>query len=159
MTTPATTPSTPPPRAHSRAVRAHTSLLPYVLALIGATAVLHLLITLSDNRITVLTTLPLVVIALGYAIYLVTLGRPLGQVRYGHLVAHALTYAVVNVGYLLHAFVLIASDSPAVRGDGHFALEAGWFGATFGMAAFWGIGLILHGLGALLDRGFEAPRA
>lgn len=159
MTTSATTPSTPPPRATSPAVRAHASLLPYVLVLLGSTAVLHLIIVLAGNRITVLTTLPLVVIALGYAIYLVTAGRSLGQVRYGRLVAHALSYAVINVGYLLHAFLLISFGSPAIRGDDYLALDAGWFGATFGMATFWGIGLILHGLGALLDRGFEAPRA
>lgn len=114
---------------------------------------------LAGNRITVLTTLPLVVVALGYAIYLVIYGRSLGRVRYGRLVAHALTYAIVNTGYLLHAYVPIASDSPAIQGDGHLALGAGWFGATFGMAGFWGLGLIAHGLAALHERGLEARRA
>ncbi|MGO2774746.1 MAG: hypothetical protein ACTIB2_15215 [Brachybacterium tyrofermentans] len=155
------TASSASPRAGipSSASRAHASLFLYALAVLVATAVVHLLIVLAGNRITVLTTLPLVVIALGYAIYLVTYGRSLGRVRYGRLVAHALTYAIVTTGYLLHAYVLIASAAPAVQGDGYLALDAGWFGATFGMAGFWGLGLIAHGLAALRERGFEAPRA
>lgn len=142
----------------SRAARAHSSLFPYALALLAATALVHLIIALTGNRITVLTTLPLILVALGYAAYLVIYGRSLGRVRYGRLVAHALTYAIVNTGYLLHAYVLIASASPAIQGDGHLVLDAGWFGATFGMAGFWGLGLIAHGLAALHERGFEAPR-
>ena len=143
----------------SPATTARASLLPLLLALLAANAVLHLLIVLAGNRISVLTTLPLVVIALGYAAHLIVYSRGLGRIRYGALVAHALTYAVVTVGYLLHAFVLAASGSPAIAGDGYLPMDAGWFGATFGMASFWGIGLILHGLGSLLDQGYEARRA
>ncbi|MGP9745347.1 hypothetical protein [Brachybacterium sp. AOP29-B2-41] len=154
-----TSSASPPPETSSRTDRAHSTLFPYALAALAATAVAHLMIGLAGHRITVLTTLPLLVIALGYATYLVIYGRALGRVRYGRLVAHALTYAIVNTGYLLHAYVLIASASPAIQGDGHLALNAGWFGATFGMAGFWGIGLIAHGLAALHERGFEARRA
>lgn len=150
--------ASPSTEAASRAARAHSSLFPYALCLLAATVAVHLIIVLAGNRITVLTTLPLVVVALGYAIYLVVYGRSLGRVRYGRLVAHALTYAIVNTGYLLHAYVLIASSAPAVQGDAYLALDAGWFGATFGMAGFWGLGLIAHALAALGERGFEAPR-
>lgn len=151
-------PTTPPPGAASRTARAHSSLFPYALCLLVANAVVQLIIALADNRITVLTTLPLVVIAIGYAVYLIVFGRSLGRVRYGRLVAHALTYAMVNTGYLLHAYILVASASPAIQGDGHLALDAGWLGATLGMAGFWGIGLLAHGLAALRERGFEATR-
>lgn len=142
----------------SRAARAHATLLPYALSVIAASAVVQLIILLAGNRITVLTTLPLLALAIGYAVYLIVNGRSLGRVRYGRLVAHALTYGAVNTGYLLHAYILVTIGSPAVQGDGHLALEAGWFGATFGMAGFWGIGLLAHAIGALADRGFEAPR-
>lgn len=143
----------------SRAARAHSSLFPYALALLAATALVHLIIVLADNRITLLTTLPLIVVALGYAGYLIGFGRALGRVRYGRLVAHAFTYAAVNTGYLLHAYVLIASASPAIQGDGPIALDPGWLGATFGMAGFWGLGLLAHALAALREHGFEAARA
>src|SRR5699024_6617663 len=85
MTT-ASAPASPPADAASRSARAHASLRPYALCLLGANAVLHLVIVLADNRITVLTTLPLVVIAIGYAVYLIVFGRSLGRVRYGRLV-------------------------------------------------------------------------
>ncbi|MDN6302911.1 MAG: hypothetical protein L0J57_07680, partial [Brachybacterium sp.] len=81
------------PGSSSDTDRAHASLLPYTLALLSANLVLHLVIVLGDHRITVLTTLPLVAIALGAAIYLATRGRGLGRVRYGRFVAHALLYA------------------------------------------------------------------
>lgn len=142
----------------SGAARAHSTLFPYALALLIANAVVHLILALADNQITVLTTLPLLVVALGYAGYLLRFGRGLGRVRYGRLVAHALTYASVNTGYLLHLYVLIAADSPAIQGDGHLAIDPTWFGASLGMAGFWGIGLISHALAALHERGFEAPR-
>ncbi|MDN5688297.1 MAG: hypothetical protein L0G94_16700 [Brachybacterium sp.] len=155
MTTPS---ASPPTDTASRTARAHASLFPYALCLLVANAVVHLIIVLADNRITVLTTLPLVMVAIGYAVYLIVFGRSLGRVRYGRLVAHALTYAMVNTGYLLHAYILVASASPAIQGSGRIALDAGWLGATLGMAGFWGIGLITHGLAALHERGFEASR-
>lgn len=141
-----------------RTTTAHSTLFPYALALVVANAVVHLIIVLAGNQITVLTTLPLVVVALGYAGYLLRFGRALGQVRYGRLVAHALTYATVNTGYLLHAYVLISAGVPAIQGDGHLMIDPGWFGACFGMAGFWGIGLIAHALAAVHERGFEGKR-
>lgn len=141
----------------SGAARARSSLLPYTLALLGANLLLHLVIVLGGNRITVLTTLPLVAIALGAALYLATRGRGLGRVRYGRFVAHALLYATVNVGYLLHAWVLVALGAPLFSGEPS-APDDAWPGAVLAMASFWGLGLILHGLGVVLDRGFEAPR-
>lgn len=162
----ATTPASPAPAqpdvapsaSAPSAARAHASLLPFALTLLGANIVLHLLIVLAGNRITLLTTLPLLAIAVGFAVYLLTRGRSLGRVRYGRFVAHALGYAIINVGYLLHAYVLVATGSPAIAGTGT-PLDPAWLGATFAMAGIWGLGLILHGIGAVLDRGFETARA
>lgn len=159
MSTP--TPATAPTidRRGSVTTRAHGSLLPYALTFLAANIVIQLVIVATGNRITLLSTSLLGLAALGYAIYLLTIGRVLGRVRYARLVAHAFSYVVVNVGFGLHAYILFAVGSPAIQGDGYLPMDPHWFGATFGMASFWGIGLILHGLGALLDRGFEARRA
>lgn len=147
------------PAQVSPTTRAHASLLPYALSFLAANIAIQLVIVATGNRITLLSTVLLGAAALGYAIYLLTIGRTLGRVRYARLVAHAFSYAVVNVGFGLHAYILFAAGSPAIQGDGYLPMDPRWFGATFGMASFWGIGLILHGLGALLDRGFEASRA
>lgn len=37
-------------------------------------------------------------------------------------------------------------------------MDPGWFGAVVGMPAFWSLGLLGHALGAIMGRGFEAPR-
>lgn len=150
-------------RQTSPIARARRSLVPYTVAIIVASGLLQVVIALRGNRIDLVSALLLAVIALGYAIYLLTAGKELGQVRYGRLVAHAVTYVVVNTGFLLHAYVLIAVGSPAINGagaPGHgIALDPNWLGATLGMASFWGLGLLMHALGALASRGFESARA
>ncbi|MBB5832691.1 hypothetical protein [Brachybacterium aquaticum] len=155
------TPVGPPSPARAAAAtddlvaRAHRSLLPLALGLIAANLVLHLVIALAGNRITVLTTLPLVVIALGVAAYLATRGRALGRLRYGRLVAHVLCFLTVTAGYQLHLTVLAVLGA-APPSDG--TLDP-WLGPALVMPALWGLGLLMHAVGAVLDRGFEAPRA
>ena len=100
------------------------------------------------------------VIAIAYAIFLFWIGRDLGRVRFGKVAAHAVTFAAVNGGFLLHFFVLAAVDSPAIAGPGGagFVMDPGWFGAAVAMPAFWSLGLAAHVMGATLGRGFEAAR-
>lgn len=138
---------------------AHRTLLPYAITLVLASIALQIVIVATGNRITVLSEVLLVIIALGYATYLLTIGRRLSRVRYGLLTAHAISYAAINVGFLLHAYLLIALRAPAIAGDGSLAIDPMWFGATFAMAGFWGMGLLIHGIGAVLSRGFEQARA
>ncbi|WP_129661280.1 2TM domain-containing protein [Rothia uropygialis] len=138
----------------STSTRAHLSLLPFALSLIGS----NILFLLRDNRINAVSTTALGGIAVGYTTYLLTVGRKLNRIRYGSFVAHALTYGIFNVGYLLHAYFLVALNSPAILTGGEFPLDPHWLGATLGMASFWGIGLIAHGIGAVVSRGFEASR-
>lgn len=159
--TPGGTPTGRAPSAAPRspAAAAHRTLLPYALTLIAASAILQTVIAVTGNRISLLSMILLAVIALGYATYLLTIGRRLSRVRYGLFAAHAISYAAINVGYLLHAYLLIALRSPTIAGDGGLAIDTTWFGATFGMAGFWGLGLLIHGLGAVLSRGFEQARA
>lgn len=142
----------------SPASRAHRSLLPYFLWLIGTNAVLHLAIALTGNAIGWTAAIGMVVIALSYYLYLATIGRGLGHVRYGRLVAHAVTYAAVTGGFLLHAYMLFVVGAPAIR-DAATGLDPGWAGATIAMGGFWMIGLLVHAFGAIMDRGFEGKRA
>jgi hypothetical protein len=141
------------------AARAQRTLLPYVLLLIGTSAALQVAIALTGNRIGILSGILTAVVALVYAVYLVGPGRSLGTVRYGRLVAHALTYVAVNAGFALHLYILLVIGSPAAQGTVGFPMNAGWVGAALAMPGIWGVGLLILGVGAILDRGYEARSA
>lgn len=132
-----------------------TLILPFALIMLGLVVVVHAVIIVDDNRVGLLATLLLTVVAVYYAAYFITRRSRLARIRFGTLVAHATAYAIVCVSYLLHAFVLIVINSPAIRGDSHFLMDQGWFGVTFGMATGWGLGLIVHALASIASRGWE----
>jgi hypothetical protein len=141
--------------ADADAVNVRTLILPFAVCLLAMMAAVQAVIVLDDNRVSLLSTLLLGAVAMFYAVFFVTRGPRLRQVRFGMLVAHATAYAIVNVSYLLHAAVLIVVNDPAIRGDGYFLMDPAWFGVTFGMATGWGIGLVIHALASVAMRGWE----
>ncbi|MGW3548026.1 hypothetical protein ACWDHH_09660 [Janibacter hoylei] len=151
-----TTPATPAAR-----LSAATGSLPrYAAAVIAASVLIQVVLAATGSAIGPLAVGLTAVVAVGYAAFLQRVGRDLGRVRFGKVAAHAVTFAAVNGGFLLHLFVLATIDSPAVAGPvtGGFVMDPGWFGAAIAMPAFWSIGLAAHVLGATLGRGFEAAR-
>lgn len=132
-----------------------TLVLPFALMMLALVSALHVVIAVNDNRIELIETILLAAVAGYYAYFLITRGTRLRQIRFGMLVAHATAYTIVNVSYLLHAFVLIVDNSPSIRGDSYFLMDPGWFGVTFGMATGWGIGLLIHAVASIASRGWE----
>ena len=130
----------------------------YGLAVVAASLMTQVVIAATGSEITLLAGALTGVIALGYAGFLLRVGADLGRVRFGKVAAHALTYAAVCGGYLLHFFVLALTASPTIEGPGGFLVDPGWFGAAISMPALWSLGLVAHILGAALGRGFEARR-
>lgn len=95
-----------------------------------------------------------------YVYYHITSKNLLAKIRYGRFVAHVVSYLIINISFHLHAFILFAQNSPAIRGDQYFALSSDWFGVLFGMSTFWGIGLLIHMIASIANRGFEElPRS
>lgn len=134
-------------------------LLPFGLAMVIANVALQVVIIATDHEIGVLAALLTAVIAVGYAVYLIVCRTSLGRTRFGDLTAHVLTYASVNTGFGLHLVMLAALGHGAVAADGPgLMMDPGWFGAAVAMPALWGLGLLMHALGAVLGRGFEASR-
>jgi hypothetical protein len=154
MTT-AQLPATDPGTRLGESLNSRRILLPYAIAMTALSVVLQLAIWAAGNRIGLVSTLGTVLIAAIYAVGLVVWRRDLPKIRFGTVIFHAMTYVAVNVGFLLHGYLLIATRSPHIAGDGHLTMDAGWFGATFGMAAFWGVGLGVHLLASIFNRGFE----
>ncbi len=130
-------------------------ILPFAVTMLALVAAVHVVIVVDDNQVGLMETLLLAAVASYYAYFFITRGTRLRQIRFGTLVAHATAYTIVNVFYLLHAFVLIVANSPSIRGDSNFLMDQGWFGVTFGMATGWGIGLLIHALASIASRGWE----
>lgn len=130
-------------------------ILPFALTLLALVVAVQIVIMVNGNEIGLIENLLLAAVAGYYAFVLITRGTRLRQVRFGMLVTHATAYTIVNLSYLLHAFVLIVANSPAIRGDSNFLMNEGWFGVTFGMATGWGIGLLIHAFASIASRGWE----
>lgn len=141
--------------ATTSGLNANRLLTPYLVTLTVLMLANQVIIALAGNRITVWTTLPLVGVAGYYLWFTVVRRHRLRMVRFAPLVAHAGTFAIVNTAYHLHFFVLAVLLSPAIRGDAAFPLDDRWFGVTFGMATFWGVGLVIHTIAAAAQRGYE----
>lgn len=96
------------------------------------------------------------VVAIYYAAFLVLRRGPLKRVRFAPLVAHAVTFVVVNGSFQLHAAIIVLANSDALRSNEHVPIDGGWFGPTFAMAGFWGIGFTAHAIASISQRGYES---
>ena len=130
-------------------------LLPYVLGLLALSTLVHLAIALGGNEIDLSAQLLTGSMAVFFVGFLIIRWEALGQVRFGRLVAHAATYAIVNGGFQLHAAVLVIAGTDLLRSGDHLPHDHGWFGPTFAMAGFWALGLIIHAIASIARRGFE----
>ncbi|NYF99397.1 hypothetical protein [Janibacter cremeus] len=138
-----------------------TSLQHYALAVIAASLAMQLVLAACGHAVGILAGVLTALIALGYAGFLLRNRDRLGKVRFGLLAAHVVTFAAVVGGYLGHFFLLAVSGNAAVAAPSageDFVMDPGWFGVVVGMPTFWLMGLLAHSLGAILGRGFEAPR-
>ncbi len=138
-----------------QATAAKKSLLQHAGIMATMVTALQLFIFSNGSPIDGSANLGLVVIALYYVWYHYTSRNLLAKVRFGRLVAHLIGFLIVNVSYHLHAFILMINNNPAIRGDSHFPINPGWFGVLFGMTTFWGIGLLIHMIASIANRGFE----
>ena len=135
--------------------QAKRSLLIYSAVLIGLCASLQGLIAYRGNNIDVVSQLFLAVIALYYAWYNYVSRDQLRRVRFGRVISHMIVFLVVNVSYHLHALILFTSNSSAITGTKDFGINEDWFGLLFGMTTFWGLGLLVHTIASVANRGFE----
>ncbi len=136
-------------------LNAKNVLLPYSLALIALCVINQVVIAVIGNVIDWRACLMTGVIALYYAIFLITKGKELQRIRFASLVAHAITYVAVVGSFQLHAAFLLFANSDQIRGTADFPIDPGWAGPTFFMAGFWSIGLIIHAIASIAYGGYE----
>ena len=135
----------------------------YALSVTGAGVLAQVIIAIAGNTVGILASVLIAAIAAGYVTLLLVYGKNLRRLRYGALTAHFVTYLAVNVGFALHFLILALMGAPVVQSGlqttpAALALSPGWFGVLISMPALWGAGLLVHTLGAVLGRGFEASR-
>lgn len=136
-------------RPTGAAALSNPQLLRYAVAVAGGLLVVHLYIAVfAENRVDKWSMLLLGVVALYVAWFQWSRRRQLRQRAYGRYLLHVLTYLLVNGSYWLHAGLLAAAGNSN-------ALDSSWQGALFGMSLIWGVGLLVHTLGALLSKGYE----
>lgn len=134
-------------------------LLPYLAVMVGLNIALQVAIAIAGNDIDLLAGVLTGVVAVVYAFFEVTRRAPLTHIRFGRLVAHLCGFITVNLGFHVHAAVLIVTNDPAIRGDADFPIDDQWFGVLFGMLIIWGLGLLIHLTASISARGFEDLRA
>lgn len=137
------------------AQKAKKSLLQHTFVMVVSCIILQIIISIRGNRIDLISNLLLACVALYYAWYHVTAKNLLSRVRFGRLVAHLIGFLAVNLSYHFHAFILFISNNSAIHGTNNFAIDPVWFGVLFGMTTFWGIGLLIHMIASIANRGFE----
>lgn len=131
------------------------SLLQYTAVVVVLSALLQIFIAIRGNHIDFLSQLFLAIIAVYYFWYHYTTKNQLSKLRFGRLVAHLIGFLVINLSYHIHAMILFVTDSSAIKGTGEFSIDSAWFGVLFGMFCFWGIGLFIHLVASIANRGFE----
>jgi hypothetical protein len=131
------------------------SLLQYALVLVILSTLLQIFIAIRGNHIDFLSQLFLVVIAVYYFWYHYATKNQLSKLRFGRLVAHLIGFLVINLSYHIHALILFVTSNPAIKGTEGFTIDPAWFGVLFGMFSFWGVGLLIHLVASVVNRGFE----
>lgn len=136
-------------------LNARRAILPYLATMVVLNIVLQVGIAIAGNTISITAYVLTAAVAVVYALYHWTHRTPLSQIRFGRLVAHLCGFITVNLGFHLHAAVLIVTNNAAIRGDTNFPIDDQWFGVLFGMFIIWGLGLLVHLTASIASRGFE----
>lgn len=136
-------------------LNARQMMLPYLAVMVTLNVALQVGIVIAGNQIGFPALALTAVVAVVYGLYDWRRRGKLSQIRFGRLVAHLCGFITVNLGFHIHAVVLILINSPAIRGDANFAIDDQWFGVLFGMFTFWGLGLLTHLAASIGARGYE----
>jgi heme/copper-type cytochrome/quinol oxidase subunit 4 len=120
----------------------------FITMLLGVTLVQIYSAVFAGNRIELVSTLILAVVAIYYWIFSYTHAKQMRLRAYSRYFTHVLAYLLVNGSYWIHAALLVVSQKQGL-------LDGQWASALFGMSIFWGFGLLAHTLGTFLSRGYE----
>lgn len=133
-------------------------ILPYLGVMVGLNFALQVGVAIAGSQIGLVAFLLTAVVAVVYGLYHWTNRELLSQIRFGRLVAHLCGFITVNLGFHIHAAVLLIINADSMGGDASFLVDDQWFGVLFGMFVFWGLGLLAHLTASIGARGYEDLR-
>lgn len=125
----------------------------YIITVIAVLAVTHGYIVANDSEINLIALLMLAGVAIYSSVFQARKKKELNKVAYLPYMLHVTTYLLVNLSFLAHGFASAIQNADANNGD--LILSPEWIGLTVAMPLFWGIGLLVHTVGAYFTRGFE----
>jgi hypothetical protein len=120
----------------------------FVTLALGATVLQLYIALVAANEITIGAYLVLAAIGLYYFLFRASHATQLRQRPFGDYFAHVGGYIVINGSFWIHAALLVATGNREL-------IDSNWAGLLFGMSVLWGIGVLLHTIGAVLDKGYE----
>ncbi len=122
----------------------------YTLAFSFAIVTYHLWLYFACNsQLGTVQELAFAVIALSYAIFIKKFRKQLAKVPYLLLAINVFTYFITNVSFWIHAFVASSVKSG-------FVLTANWYGAIISMPLIWGVGLAIHAIESVSNKGYDS---
>ena len=130
-------------------------LLPYAITLIIMVTILQIFNYSRGPVQDVVSMAELSIVAIYYYWFNWKNKNKLKKIRFGYLVSHFITYVIVNLSYSILSFIVFAKSTVTIIGDGSIIIPTDWSGALLYMPIFWGIGLIIHALASISNRGFE----
>ncbi len=131
-------------------------LLPYYITLLVLVTLMQTInITRNGNFNSLVSGLMLFAIFIFYMFYGIKQKSKLKKIRFGYLIFHFMTYTLVNISYTVAAFILYWNSIFTITGDGYISMPKEASGALYFMPIYWGIGLIIHTLASIFNRGFE----
>ncbi len=128
-------------------------ILRYAGVMTALCVITQIVIALRGSRMDWVATIALLPAFVYYLYFHLAHRTVLGNLRFGRLVAHGIGFLIVNLSYHIHAAFLIISETAGKGPEVH--LTAGWFGVLFGMFIFWGLGLGIHTVASVANKGYE----
>ena len=118
------------------------------LAIVAASAVAsNAIVAAQGGRVTALGLLALAPAAVALWWVARRANVALTRVRFGRWRLHVLSFVIIMGLFWLHAAYALTF--------GHTSLGGGWLGLLAGMTVGWGLGLVIHTVGAWRAKGFE----
>jgi hypothetical protein len=130
-------------------------LLPYTLIMLTMTTIMQVINIIRGNIYDLSSGSMLFIIFLYYLYSNYRNHSSLKKVRFGLLISHYIAYFLVNLSFVIASFAIYWNSIFTIIGDGYIQLPKEASGVLCFMPIFWGVGLLVHTIASVANRGYE----